>query len=749
MRKPKISFKMSRQLTQNDSAGNQVAKPETGISTRSETLARQTEELYRLAIAGAGAVPYSYDYKTRTYTFIGDGIEQLIGYSREEVSPALWCTIIKESIMLGETAGLEKVEAARRVTIGEIRNWRCDMRVVTRSGKMRWISDASVQVLDESGRPTASMGILEDITERKQMEAYARAFSKLGHDMVISKTPKDAALSIARVTEEFFNWDACSFYLYFEETDMTFPLLYFDTLKGDRTDVTPVEMQHPTPVTRRVLVNGAELVLKKDPQIMEEGSMPYGNVNRPSASIMRVPVRTGKKTVGLLSIHSYQIDAYTQKDLSTLQALGDYCGAALERIWAEVALRKSESQFRVVWDSSVDAMRLTNSEGILVQVNDAYCRLVQRSKQELEGKSLAVAAAPEYTKDALLRLKHVFETKQMLDHHETEVTLWNGHKFWAEISNSFVELPEQPPLVLDIIRDISSRKNAEASLKKANEDLFATSRMAGMAEVATSVLHNVGNVLNSINVSSNLVSDKVRSSKVSALSRAVGLIQAHAADLGAFFTQDPKGRQLPDFLEKLASHLSTEQAAILDELALMCSNVEHVKEIVAMQQSYAKVSGMLETMSIESLVEDALRMNAGGLERHQVTVIRDYQELPPVSVEKHKVLQILINLIRNAKYAVDKNPGNDRRIMLKIESKGGDFIRVLVSDNGMGIPAENMTRIFNHGFTTRKEGHGFGLHSGALAAKELGGSLNGFSDGPGKGATFVLELPMNRPERES
>jgi signal transduction histidine kinase len=82
-----------------------------------------------------------------------------------------------------------------------------------------------------------------------------------------------------------------------------------------------------------------------------------------------------------------------------------------------------------------------------------------------------------------------------------------------------------------------------------------------------------------------------------------------------------------------------------------------------------------------------------------------------------------------------------KQVTLRVAS-GEGRVRVSVIDNGVGIPAENLTRIFNQGFTTRKDGHGFGLHSGALAARELGGSLHVHSDGAGQGASFTLELPL-------
>ncbi len=292
-----------------------------------------------------------------------------------------------------------------------------------------------------------------------------------------------------------------------------------------------------------------------------------------------------------------------------------------------------------------------------------------------------------------------------------------------------------------ISKDITAIKAAEARLEDAHRQLLESSRLAGMAEVATSVLHNVGNVLNSVNVSSSLVAERVRHSKAANLAKVVELMQEHAADLPGFFAHDPKGRQLPAYLGTLAERLAGEQKEMLQELALLGKNIEHIKEIVAMQQSYARVSGVLESLSVVDLAEDALRMNAGAMERHQVRLVREYAEVPPILVDKHKVLQILVNLIRNAKYALDEKNSGDKQITLRVGMNGNGMVKVSVADNGVGIPRENLTRIFEHGFTTRKEGHGFGLHSGALAAREMGGSLHVHSDGHGQGATFTLELP--------
>ncbi len=157
---------------------------------------------------------------------------------------------------------------------------------------------------------------------------------------------------------------------------------------------------------------------------------------------------------------------------------------------------------------------------------------------------------------------------------------------------------------------------------------------------------------------------------------------------------------------------------------------------------------MVESLPVVDLVEDALRLNAGAMERHHVQVIREYFEVPLILVDKHKVLQVLVNLIRNAKYALDDRGHTDKRLVLQVGLNGNDMVKISVIDNGIGMPPEHLTRIFEHGFTTRMEGHGFGLHNGALAAKELGGSLKAHSDGPGKGATFTLELPRHPRERD-
>ena len=303
----------------------------------------------------------------------------------------------------------------------------------------------------------------------------------------------------------------------------------------------------------------------------------------------------------------------------------------------------------------------------------------------------------------------------------------------------------QPLGALGVIEDITDRRLAEEELERVHKQLLVASRQAGMAEVATNVLHNVGNVLNSVNVSASIVAERIKKSKCVGLPRVAVLLDEHASNLADFLT-GPQGRHLPAYLKELAAELTAERDVAIAELAELRSNVEHIKEIVAVQQSYARRGGVTDMVDIRTLVEDSLRMNEGAFSRHGVTLVRDFQDVPLITVDKHKVLQILVNVIRNAKYACDESGGAEKRVTVRVRAAEGKML-VAVIDTGVGIPPENLERIFSHGFTTRKAGHGFGLHSCALAAKELGGSLKGESAGPGHGATFTLTLPLSQPEQ--
>jgi C4-dicarboxylate-specific signal transduction histidine kinase len=321
----------------------------------------------------------------------------------------------------------------------------------------------------------------------------------------------------------------------------------------------------------------------------------------------------------------------------------------------------------------------------------------------------------------------------------------DGSVFYVDINSSFVTLAGRTYLI-GIFRDITEHQQKEKELQKVHKELISASHRAGMAEVAADVLHNVGNVLNSINVSATLITEKVTNSEVANLEKVARIINEHIDEIGTFLTEHSRGKHIPVYLTEVSKCLQAEQTDIISKLQILTDNIQHIKDIIRMQQAYAKVSGVSMEVSPSQLVEDAIQINSAGLQRHGTRVVREFQELPNIEIDRQLLLQIIVNLVSNAKYALSDSDKEDKLLTLRIYRRDKDRFLIEVADNGVGILKENLTKIFSHGFTTKQDGHGFGLHSSALSANELGGSLTVHSDGLGKGARFTLELPF-KPAR--
>ena len=296
----------------------------------------------------------------------------------------------------------------------------------------------------------------------------------------------------------------------------------------------------------------------------------------------------------------------------------------------------------------------------------------------------------------------------------------------------------------DLVRQFSTALCAarmQAALTKANAELVETSRMAGLAEMATGVLHNIGNALNSVNTSCTLLGDQLRKSRMSGVSKAVSLLKENEAKLGSFFSEDPKGKQVLGYLQQLGEHLTTEQRSFVQQVSELQGMIDHINQIVAAQQNYAQVSDIVESIESEALVDFSLKMAEASITRHNITVSREFEPCAKIRVSRQKTIQILVNLLRNAKEAMDEANPPQKLLNVRIEPAGQSRVAISVRDNGTGISPDTLSRIFNFGYTTKAKGHGFGLHNAALAAKEMGGALSASSEGPGKGACFRLELP--------
>ena len=464
--------------------------------------------------------------------------------------------------------------------------------------------------------------------------------------------------------------------------------------------------------------------------------------------IARAVTATGGDYVSKVEARILRRDGEVRRVLVHISIAKDAAGRTIQLHGANQDLterKKAEEDLRILWravEQTPATVVITNFRGDIEYVNPKFVEITGYSVAEALGQNPRILKSDLHPPGFY---KSLWRTLLQGDVWQGELCnkKKNGEFYWESASIAPIrDARGKTTHFVAIKEDITERRRLQ-------RDLLETSRLAGMAEVATSVLHNIGNVLNSVNTSSSVISDKVRQSRIANLGKVVSLLREHQSDLAGYLSNNAKGKQLLDYLDALTDHLTAEQTEIINELALLTRNIDHIKDIVAMQQSYSKVSGICEMVSPADLVEDALRMNGSSLERHHIDLLREYSPTPGINVEKHKVLQILVNLIRNAKYACDESMRTDKRLIARVGRKGDNRVYIAIIDNGIGIPAENLSRIFNHGFTTRRDGHGFGLHNGALAAQELGGSLTVHSDGVGKGAAFTLELPLERPQDAS
>ena len=459
-------------------------------------------------------------------------------------------------------------------------------------------------------------------------------------------------------------------------------------------------------------------------------------------------IKASGKNAGLIEVYYLGAKAEKGEELflkeedDLLNAVAGWLGSTAERKKGEEKLRL----FRNLIEGSNDCIFAIEPKwGRFLDANNRACVSLGYTQKELLNM-MTIKNIEESIPDDSLWQKQVQELRNKGDVvKQGRFRRKDGTTFFVETSLKLVA-QEKQDYIIAIARDITERKKAEAELRAAQEKLLATARKVGMAEVATGVLHNAGNVLNSVSVTAESIQKSVRNSKVSYLTDVVELLNEHTNDIGTFMTTQERGKKLPAFLTNLAKELTEEQEHYIRALEELTRHVQHVADIIQLQQSHSKTKGLVEPVFIAELVEDAIKINADPLTQHHIKVRREIAQLPSILLDRHKVLQMLTNLISNANYALSKSEGDARILTIRVKEPKGEYIRIEVCDNGIGIPKENLTRIFEHGFTTKKKGHGFGLHSTALSANEMNGSLIAYSDGPGKGAVFTIELPFNTQE---
>jgi PAS domain S-box-containing protein len=418
-----------------------------------------------------------------------------------------------------------------------------------------------------------------------------------------------------------------------------------------------------------------------------------------------------------------------------------------QRVCVQRALGESEARFRAIFESSPSPIvicRLT--DGVLLGVSPQFERWSGYSREEAVGRSMAdLGLAGAAAIDGILAV--------LRDAGPVDQALVQGRrKDGACVEYLFSAVALEwggTPSAIVMTADVTEQRRAESALHASKMEI---ARQAGRAEVATDVLHNVGNVLNSVNMSATLVGDKLRKSEVGTLGLAAQMMLDHAGDLPGFLTTDQRGKRMPALLGELAQVLTADQATLLAELGNLSAAVEHLRRIVDIQQVSGSSRSVTEWANPCEIVDRAIHLSSAWLHRHGIQIQTRCGFDQPVLLDTHKLLQVVVNLLNNAKDALKQVPLDRRQLDVSVEEADGPegkCLRIVVIDNGAGIAPEHLARLFTFGFTTRPHGHGYGLHSAALLAKDMRGSLTAFSRGIGCGAAFTLELPLVMQESSS
>jgi signal transduction histidine kinase/HAMP domain-containing protein len=396
-----------------------------------------------------------------------------------------------------------------------------------------------------------------------------------------------------------------------------------------------------------------------------------------------------------------------------------------------------------------------------ITATDAKELLVELAPLTLDPKGFAARVTEiEGKPDAVFTDEIWLADGRVCERHTAPITSADGTHFgrgwyFREITDRKRAEKEIRALNTDLERRVDERTQALelankelaarfAQLHETQRALIEASRKSGMADMATAVLHDVGNVLNSVNVSANLVADHYRTSRINDLGKAVDLLTANQHRLGELFTTDPRGPKLHAFLAALVGVIGKERELVTSELSSLQKNIDHIKVIVSRQQTSAKQGGVEESVTLEDLLDDAIDSTATSFAAAGIVVTRELEPTQPITCDRHKAYQIVMNFLTNAKDALQGNGPGTRSVTVRTRMHDDNHVILEVCDNGIGIAAEHLDRIFSHGFTTKPQGHGFGLHSSACCAAEMGGTVAVESRGVGHGSLFRLTMPVTR-----
>lgn len=401
-------------------------------------------------------------------------------------------------------------------------------------------------------------------------------------------------------------------------------------------------------------------------------------------------------------------------------------------------LAEKEKRIRSIIDAASDGIIVMDSRGKIQTCNLAFANLLLKSEGEIVShQAVEFLKLSNHGQEETLTLEKLVKNAISWDQ-EFFVRRPDGKEIPLEIKISQSLISNEIVYVM-VLRDVTRKKMREQEILKLHQELIVASRFAGMGEVANSLLHNMGNILNSVKISINLLIEKNKEHRIDELSQVVSLLKNNFANLESFLKDDSVGKMIPDFLTEYVLNITEESKAISVELEALKNRIDHISDIILTQQSLGKMNTVIEDVNINKLLDEALKLTF--IEKFKIPVVKDYGQVYIIQSDKIKILQIVVNIIKNAIEALTNCNNADKLLSIKTYVIDENFIGIEISDTGAGISPENLDKLFAIGFTTKEEGHGIGLHSCALLILNLGGQIKVLSKGSGKGTTFYLTLP--------
>lgn len=293
------------------------------------------------------------------------------------------------------------------------------------------------------------------------------------------------------------------------------------------------------------------------------------------------------------------------------------------------------------------------------------------------------------------------------------------------------------------LRDITQHVRAREALTQA----FAHGRL----EMLETVLHNLGNAVNSVAVGVGTLRDQFRRNKVldsfSALARVVA---EHDDDWIPWLESDPKGRQVRAFILSLADDFAAQSRRMLYTVDRVQNRVHHIVDIIQTQESSARGTIEHKVIGLRQAINDAVRVLQHLLTKHGIAIDMDCARAPDeLRIQESRFHQTLVNLIKNAIEAIEQLANRDglpaKPLIRILAHEQNDQLVLEVVDNGIGIDLQKQQSIFVAGYTTKKKGTGLGLHAAANFARDSGGEVRPFSDGVGRGTTMRMTLRLSPP----